>query len=419
MGTVEYELSEPQHQIFKDETRFRVAIAGRRFGKSREAVHEAFKAAVRKPNSKVWYIAPTYDDAWDFAWEPLNHIIPRTMLASRPHETRMEIKLINGSSIRLRSAERPDRLRGRGLDMVILDEFRWIEPRTWPEILRPALADRKGRALFISTPKGYDWVYEMWRKGQDGTPNWKSWSFTTREGGWVDEAEMADIMSDTDERTFRQEYEASFETAEGRVYYTFDRKIHVDPDVADTGAELYIGQDFNVHPMAGCAAVKVGPEIHFIDAWELPISNTEELMQEMSVRFPGRKLIFDPDPSGSARKTSAPIGQTDHTIITRAGHTLHTPRKAPLVVDRLNNTNSNLRAKDGTVRCRFGPKAKLLIRGYEGLCYKEGTSLPDKTQKDISGVQIQHICDAADYLLWQESNLVEKERKIRKGKFSI
>jgi hypothetical protein len=419
MRTVEHELSAPQGRVFRDESRFQVVVAGRRFGKSMLGVHRAAKSAVRKSKANVWYIAPTFDDAYDFAWEPLQQIIPREYLASRPHETRLEMRLVNGSVIRLRSADRPDRLRGRGLDDVVLDEFRWIEPRTWPEILRPALADREGRALFISTPKGYDWVYEMWRKGQEGAPGWASWRFTTREGTWVSEDEMAAVASETDERTFRQEYEASFETSEGRVYYPFDRNVHVDDAVQDTGAELYIGQDFNVHPMASAVAVKVANEFHFIDAFELPISNTEELVAEVKVRYPDRTVIFCPDPSGKQRRTSAPVGQTDFTIIKNAGFQIHAPNAAPPIVDRINNTNANLRAVDGTVRVKFHPRAVKLIRGYEGLCYKEGTSQPDKKQKDIAGTEIIHICDAADYLLWQESNLVEKKRTVTKTRFVI
>jgi len=419
-----FKLSEPQGRVFTSEARFRVLVAGRRFGKSVLGVHEAIKAAVRKSNARVWYVAPTYDDAFDYAWEPLIGAIPPELFARAPHETRLEITLKNGSTIRLRSADRPDRLRGRGLDMVVLDEFRWMEPRIWPEIVRPALTDRQGRAVFISTPKGYDWVYEMWRRGQNGdnmplSGNWKSWRFTTRDGGWVPTEEMDEVASETDERTYRQEYEASFETAEGRVYYTFDRSVHVDSSVVDTGTELYIGQDFNVHPMASAVAVKVANEIHFIDAFELPISNTEELVEEVKTRYPGRKIIFCPDPSGVQRRTAAPVGQTDFTIIKRAGFEIHAPKQAPLVVDRYNNTNSNLRAKDGTVRVKIHPRAEKLIRGYEGLCYKEGTSLADKKQQDIHGTEIVHICDAADYLLWQESNLVAPKRIYREIEFAI
>jgi hypothetical protein len=259
----------------------------------------------------------------------------------------------------------------------------------------------------------------MWRRGQDQTPDWSSWRFTTREGTWVSEEEMRAVASETDERTFRQEYEASFETAEGRVYYTFDRNIHVDDSVRDTGAELYIGQDFNVHPMASAVAVMAAGEVHFIDAFELPVSNTEELVTEVRTRYPDRTVIFCPDPAGNQRRTSAPVGQTDFTILKKAGFRIRAPKQAPLVVDRINNTNANLRAVDGTVRVKFHPKAAKLIRGYEGLCYKDDTSLPDKKQKDLVGTEIIHICDAADYLLWQESNLVKPERKLRWGEFSI
>ena len=205
------------------------------------------------------------------------------------------------------------------------------------------------------------------------------------------------------------------DTVEGRVYSSFSAAIYpdgnVDPTVTDTGAEILVGQDFNVNPMASVVAVRVADECHVLDALEIPVSNTEEVADELRRRYPGRKIVVCPDPSGTARKTSAPVGQTDFTILRRAGFEVRAPHAAPLVVDRVNNTQAML--LQGTRRrVRIHPRATALIRGLKNLTYKEGTSIRDKA----SG--FDHVCDALDYLLWEEFPVVT-QRRVVTGDFSI
>lgn len=190
---------------------------------------------------------------------------------------------------------------------------------------------------------------------------------------------------------------------QGRVYSSFKNKPfpegNIDESVEDTGAELLIGQDFNVNPMATVIAVRCGDECHILDALEIPSSNTEEVADEIRRRYPKRSIIICPDPAGKQRHSSAPVGQTDFTILKRAGFTVRAPLQAPLVVDRVNNTQAML-LQDGRRRVRIHPRARAVITGLSNLTYKEGTSKPDKD----SG--FDHICDALGYLLWQEFNVL-------------
>jgi PBSX family phage terminase large subunit len=191
----------------------------------------------------------------------------------------------------------------------------------------------------------------------------------------------------------------------GRVYSSFLNRAfplgNVDESIVDTGGDLYVGQDFNVNPMASVIAVRAVDECHVIDAIELATSNTEEVATEIRRRYPNRRVIFCPDPAGNARHTNAPVGQTDFSILRKYGFEVRAPNAHPPVVDRINNAQSMLNdVTTGRRRLRIHPKARALITGLSNLTYKEGTSQPDKR----SG--FDHICDAMGYLLWQEFNVL-------------
>ena len=393
-----FDLQGLQGEVYADPSRFRVVVAGRRSGKTFGECLELYTCAANKTGARCWYIAPTYRMARDIAWPTLKSIVDRGHLAKAPNESQLRMELTNGAEIALKGADDPDRLRGPGLDFVALDEFAWINPAAW-DVLRPALSDRQGRALFTTTPAGFNWAYDTFLKGQDGGEDgWRSWQFTTAQAGIVAGDEVEAAKRELDPRIFRQEYEASFETLQGQVYSNFDRELNVSTDVKDTGGEILIGQDFNVNPMASVVAVRAGDECHIIDALEVPSSNTEEIAAEYATRYAGRKVVVCPDPSGVQRRSSAPVGQTDFTILKRAGFDVRAPKAAPPIVDRVNNVQAMLLNSEGRRRLKIHPRAHALIRSLEGLTYKDGTSQPDKT------LGLDHLVDALGYLLWQEFN---------------
>ena len=142
------ELTRPQSDIFVSPERFRVVVAGRRFGKTFLSTAELLHRALRKDDQNVWYVAPTYKAAKEIAWDMLTNQIPHEYI-SKTNETSLTINFKNGSSISLKGAEKPDNLRGRSLDFVVLDEFADMRKEAWFEVIRPSLSDRKGGALFI------------------------------------------------------------------------------------------------------------------------------------------------------------------------------------------------------------------------------------------------------------------------------
>lgn len=394
---VRHRLSRPQWKIWKRirTKRFVINVCGRRFGKTHLACLKLIEEAVNNPGSISWYIAPTYRQAEQIAWQKLKDLLPRSYIAAK-NETDLRIEFVNGSILALRGADNPDSLRGVGLDFVVLDECAFMDKSVWTEVIRPALADRMGRALFISTPSGFNWIYDLYIDAA-GREDWARFTFTTAEGGNVPLAEIEAAKAELDDRTFRQEYEASFENLTGRVYYKFDRDKNVRIDVVDNESlPLLVGMDFNIDPMSATLAVLNGGQVHFFDEVSIPNGNTEMLAQELRRRYPKRRIMVYPDPTGNARKTSAAVGQTDFTILRSHGFTVLAPTHPYPVADKINTFNAALCNAAGDRRVFISPRCRQLIKGLDGLTFKEGTNAPDKS------LGLDHMTDAAAYLVLYE-----------------
>lgn len=386
-------LSKPQETITKSTTRFRVVVAGRRFGKTHLAIRELAYHA-REPGKDVWYVAPSYKMARQIVWRKLKKKLQDLNWVSKTNETELSIQLKNGSTIALKGADNYDSLRGVGLDFIVLDEFADIDPDAWYETLRPTLSDKQGRALFIGTPKGIgNWSYELYQNALDNE-DWQSFQYTTEQGGNVKPEEIEAAKRDLDERTFRQEYQATFETYAGRIYYAFDRQGNVVDGVitADDLKIIYIGMDFNIDPMSAVIAIKKGDDLCVIDEIRMFSSNTKEMVDEIQGRYPRSKIWVYPDPASRQRKTSAG-GLTDLTILQNAGMIVKAPNAHTPVRDRINAVNSRLCDAKGVRHLFIMPKCKYTIEGLERHSYKEGTSQPDKD----SGYD--HMMDALGYMI--------------------
>ena len=242
-------LTQPQKQVVESKARFKVLITGRRFGKTHLAIRQLIKYA-SEPEKKVWFVCPSYRQAKQVCWLALKERLAELNWIKKTNESDLSISLVNGSVIALRGADRSyDSLRGVGLDFLVMDEFADISSEAWYEVLRATLSDRKGGAMFTGTPRGYgNWAYDLYCKG-GVDKDWQSFQFTTLDGGQVDDDEVEQAKSDLDERTFRQEYLATFETYAGAIYYNFERDLNV-ARLKDNNTALHIGMDFNIDPMS-------------------------------------------------------------------------------------------------------------------------------------------------------------------------
>ena len=211
MADLNFQLLDWQKEVYSDSTRFKVVVAGRRCGKSRLSVVNLLVEGLKCPKgSAVMYVAPTQGQARQIIWDAIMDL-GRDVI-SNSHVNNMDITLINGAKIYVRGSDRPDTLRGVSLTYLVLDEVADIKADTWEKVLRASLSDKKGRALFIGTPKGRNWFYDMYNLGlSEEDSEWKSWHFTTRDNPLIDPEEIEGAKKSLSSFSFKQEYEASFD----------------------------------------------------------------------------------------------------------------------------------------------------------------------------------------------------------------
>lgn len=388
----------PEHrQVLCSPVRFKVVVAGRRWGKTILGLLMLLFHAASAAFRLCYFVGPTERQVKETAWPALKQIVPPALI-HRLRETELEIELKNHSRIKLHG---PKSLRGVGLDFAVLDECAFMDAEIWTEIIRPALADREGGALLSSTPKGFNYFFDIYELAHS-QPDWAAFHYPTYAGGYVSSTELELLKSSMDPKLYAQEIKADFVPKQGRVYHAFSRDLNVADVGMITAAPLLVGMDFNVNPMTAVVAQNVGQFCHVVDEIVLPNSNTWEMMAELQRHYPGRRGVVHPDPSGDARKTSAFVGLTDHVIIRQAGWEVYPMRSYP-TVDRYNSVNAMFLNASGQRRLLIDPKCRNLIRALEGLTYVEGTHTADKT----SG--LSHISDALGYLIMAIAPMVRDE----------
>jgi hypothetical protein len=441
-------LTPKQSNVFcwgwQPEARHRVAVCGRRFGKTYLAAREIKRAAQLAakrgvhPDNEIWYGAPTFKQAKRVFWARLKRAIPRHWIAGKPNESECYITLKTGHVIRIVGLDNYDNLRGSGLFFFVGDEWADAQPECWEEVIEPMLATCEGHSLKIGTPKGFDHFYDAFQKGQSGTLDpqgqpyrgHKSWHYTTAQGGNVPAEELQRMKIEKDPRTFQQEYEAGFVTYAGRVIYAFTRADSVKLCEYRPELPLHIGMDFNVNPMTAMVWQEWDGCSHQISEVIIPTSNTDEMANELMRRY-GRRLrhpqtgqhvttlehiTIYPDPSGIARKTSAggksdisilqdPTRRDENGLPVLAPFRVLAMQSAPLVRDRNATLNSRFLNTLGERHAFVDPSCKQSITAYERLVYKEGTSDPGG---------FDHPVDASGYYTFVRFGGTEaKQIKIR------
>lgn len=203
-----------QQEVVDSPARFKVVAAGRRAGKTRMCSLIAIDRAFR--GGRVFWVAPTYQVA-RIGWREATNIVTQFPVPVVIREGFLTIEFPSGGSIAFKSADSPDNLRGEGLDYLVVDEADFVRPEVWEQILRPALSDRKGGAIFISTPKVEgSWFHKLFLKGQSGAdPDTKSWHFSTYNNPFIDPKEIDRSKEELPSIVFRQEYLAEFVGATG------------------------------------------------------------------------------------------------------------------------------------------------------------------------------------------------------------
>lgn len=409
-------VTQQQINIINDPARFKVVVAGRRWGKTHLSLYDLLinerDGAWKKPKMKNWFVSPTYRQSKNIAWNILKEIVyeyPQTI--RKKNEAELSIELINGSVVELKGADNQDSLRGVGLNKVNPDEFAYMKSEVWQEVLRPALSDKKGSAMFIGTPGGYNHFYDLYQMGLTGQSDYKSWHYKSIDSSFLEAGEIESAKKELDERTFRQEYEASFETAMGKIYYCFDRETHLTDIGFNQSLPIDLCVDFNINPMCWAIIQNIGGVDVVVDEIILPNSNTELAARTLRMKYPTSVINVYGDYSGTFRHTSSPT--TDYEII----KSIIKPRSVnikpdPPIIDRINSVNSRLRSMHGDINLLVNKKCTTTIRDFEQVTYKEGTRDINKTDSRLT-----HISDAIgyriEYLYPIRGNAIAKQWNLR------
>jgi len=219
MASLDWKLLPWQIDVWQDPHRFKVIAAGRRCGKSNLSIKKIIAAGLEAPTgSAVLYVGPTQAQVRQIAWEAI--LEQGREVIKSAHVNSMDITLVNGIKIHLRSAENPDTLRGLKLHFSVIDEAAFIkDDNLWSRIIRPALSDLKGGAWFISSPSGRNWFYDLYKLGQgESDADWKSWHKTTFDNPTIDPSEIEAAKKTLSSFSFKQEFMASFDNAGQEVF---------------------------------------------------------------------------------------------------------------------------------------------------------------------------------------------------------
>jgi len=417
-------LHEKQSEVIRDlfvnkSNRYAVVNASRGFGKSYLAataaiiaVQELMNLDEDVPNKNVALIAPTYSQAVDIYYPLIAWQLGMEDFADKASKAAGQFWFPNNVQLKLWSYEASQRMRGTGQYFIVADEVTsWKGAgmnlkESWESIIQPCVATRwspmnakkfnanSGRALIISTPSGYDYFYEMYNR-QDYDNDWKSYTYTYKDSPFLDEEEIERVKLTLDPLKFAREYTASFEDSGNNVFYTFNRKDHIDNNLQyfEAGEDVHVAIDFNVGIMASVIFAIRGNQIHILDEMQ-GHPDTETLARALKEKYSDHRIISYPDPAGRARKTSAAVGVTDFRILETHGIITRAHNKAPPIVDSVAAVNKKFKNANGDIDMFIHPKCVNTVKSLERTQWVE--SNPDSATIDKKE-GVEHWTDALRY----------------------
>lgn len=412
-------------KIFRDQHRFLVVVCGRRFSKTTTLLYKQFERACLVPGMHG-YFAPTRVQAKLIAWRILKKIIPAHYRSGPPNESELFVPLKNGSEMRLFGMKEAAGNLGVKLASGILDEYDQMDKTEVEDVIRPAIADMQGPLWYAGTPDATrgqikDLYHQILAEKKEGKrQDWETFKFTSLEGGYIPAEEIELAKQEMDERTFRQNFLASFETAEGKIYYAFDFDTHVQAS-AQYVPQLPVRMcwDFNVdpfcisfaqsHPVMNDRRQVVGYKVQVFDELVVRNANTplmcREFLNKPWMQNHKSGLLVYGDASGSSRSTKSSL--SDYQIIQDAfknvpGFQLRVKAANPEVKDRTTAVNSKLKSYDGKVHTTIHPSCKWLIKDLMDVTRKPGTNDIDKSNPDRT-----HSSDGFGYFIEYEYPVVK------------
>lgn len=402
-----------QNALWRTKAKFCAVVAGRGSGKTEIARRRIIRyLAVKKPwpDPMYLYALPTYNQASRVAWKPLLNLIPPSWI-KRVNSSAYTIETVFGSTLYVMGMDKPQRAEGVQWDGIVLDESSDQRPKTFDLSLLPAMSHRDPWCWRIGVPKRFGVGAEEFReffeqckkRAEEGDPNWEAYWWPSSDV--VSPHIISIAKTHLDERDFREQYEASWETAAGAIFYAFDEIFNVRDDLAvNKDAPLIIGADFNVDPMCWIIAQqrlvvqdgRAEKHLWVLDEVFRRNTNTEDTLNYLAQRYGEHPSGFEfyGDASSRARKTAASSSDysqiKDHPKFRNKSRT-YFPNQNPLLVNRFAACNAMFKNAEGVRRCFIHPRCKNLIKDLKSRSYKPGSREPDD-HGDIG-----HMSDALGY----------------------
>lgn len=402
-----------QGRVLMDPARFIILVAGRRWAKTTTLLTKLELKAFERPGL-YGYFAPTYKQAKLIAWDILKGISPRQYV-KKVNESDLCITYVNDARVRLFGLDKPENILGIKLAGAVIDEYDHVKNNAYEAVIRPALSDSQGFCWFAGSPdsrqKRLKDLYEDAHINPEKRRTWSTYKFKSCEGGYIPLEEIEQARKELDPRTFREQYEATFEDAMGRVYYSFSFDESVSSQaVYNPNIPLRIFWDFNVDPLCVGFGHSYAVEdhetrqkvhkVHIFDELVLRNSNTLEMCRAIAERYGSHRkgMVHYGDATGRARNTASSL--SDYQIIYDffknqvGGVGMRFKEANPQVKDRVNAVNSMFQSADLKRHALVNPKCKFIIKDLLDVSYKEGTCEIDK-----SNLERTHSSDGVGYWL--------------------
>lgn len=398
--------NQKQIDAFQNDSRFKFILAGRRGGKTYLIVESILRSIANAPHgAEVFYIGPNNSHAKEIIWEPLDERLATLGWQYDDFISKSRFELSNKRKIYVIGAEKIKRIRGHKVKDVFLDELAFFETdlnKVW-RACRPALSDLKGGAVASTTPDGkgtqaYDWYLEALRK-----PDWKYFKWSTFDNPWIDQEEIEDAKRELDEKSFNQEYLATWESFEGLAYYNFDEHLHLKAQGGlNRERPIHLCFDFNVNPTTLLLSQKDKDMLRYIKEYSFKHSSTEQTVAAFCEDYKEQKdsmlLKIRGDATGKAR--SSTTGKTDYYYIEEVlkeygfAYQKEIPSKNPPIIDRVKIVNGWLKPFKGAPRVEIDPTCTNLIRDLSS------QELNGRIPSDANN--LGHKADAFGYdIYWQ------------------
>lgn len=388
-----------QLDLHKDTSRFRIISGGRRVGKTKCCIQEVIKHCLSDPNRLVFWISPTFRDAREVGFEEfLQYEEDLRPAISKIHLTQYKVSFANGSAIYFKGSDNPDSLRGRGLSLVVCDEFAFFKPGVFSTVVRPSLSDKQGRAILISTPNGLsNEFYDFYHKDN----GWSKYKWITELNPLITSTELDEVKSEISSIDYRQEYLGEFITKAGRVYDDFGDD-NIVPLPAITGEhDIYMGCDFGFASRTAIILAtvnRVNNIVHIFDEiyvsreqMDSVITLIELKLAEHSIRKSNLKYLYT-DPAGNAEELSSGLSPVD--MLRSRDFTV--VNKGSNIAPGLELVRSFIKNVKGDIKMFVDPRCEETIRSFRGYQYKitaGGQAIEEAFKDNIH----DHLMDAVRY----------------------